>query len=196
MFTVVLYGIFLVIQTGRHKGFFVEPRPDAVGTAAAGTRQQRHDSPGHAIGGYTLLLIITMLPIVLLAKQLAKLIDHGIGVLGAPPALGGVLIALIVFTPEAIVALKAALANQLQQSINLFLGASASTIGLTVPAILGVGLATGTPMVLGLDPIGMTLLALTLVLSTLTFSGPRTTVLEGAVHLVVFFVYIVLIFSP
>jgi Ca2+/H+ antiporter len=91
--------------------------------------------------------------------------DHGIVVLGAPPALGGVLIALIVITPEAIVALRAALANQLQQSINLSLGASASTIGLTVPAILGVGLVTGKAMVPGLDPTGMTLLALTLVLS-------------------------------
>ena len=116
--------------------------------------------------------------------------------LGAPPALGGVLIALIVFTPEGIATLRAALNNQLQRSINLSLGASASTIGLTVPAILCIGLATGKTMVLGLDPTGMTLLALTLVLSTLTFSGPRTTVLEGTVHLVVFLVYIVLIFSP
>jgi Ca2+:H+ antiporter len=195
-FAIALYGIFLVIQTGRHRGFFVESRSDAVAAAVASTRQERHDSAGRAIGKHTLLIVITMLPIVLLAKQLAKLIDHGIVVLGAPPALGGVLIALIVFAPEAIVALKAALANQLQQSINLCLGASASTIGLTVPAILGVGLVTGNTMVLGLDPTGMTLLALTLVLSTLTFSGPRTTVLDGTVHLVVFFVYIILIFSP
>ena len=194
-FTLVLYGIFLLIQTGRHRGFFVESGSDAVATAAS-TRHERHALAGRAIGSHTLFLIVTMLPIVLLAKQLAKLIDHGIDVLGAPPALGGVLIALIVFTPEAIAALRAALDNQLQRSINLCLGASASTIGLTVPAILGVGLATGKIMVLGLDPSGVTLLALTLVLSALTFSGPRTTVLEGTVHLVVFLVYIVLIFSP
>jgi Ca2+:H+ antiporter len=137
-----------------------------------------------------------MLPIVLLAKQLAKLIDYGIAVLGAPPTLGGVLIALIVFTPEAITTLRAALNNQLQRAINMCLGASVSTIGLTVPVILCIGLATGKTMVLGLDLTGMTLLAVTLVLSILTFSGPRTTVLEGAVHLVVFLVYIVLIFSP
>ncbi len=195
LFTVVLYGIFLVIQTGRHRGFFVEPHPGTQ-MVAASKRHGRHDSATRAIGGHTLLLVITMLPIVLLAKKLATLIDHGIVVLGAPPALGGVLIALIVFTPEAVVALRAASDNQLQQSINLCLGASTSTIGLTVPAILGVGLVTGKTMVLGLDPTGMTLLALTLVLSMLTFSGPRTTVLEGTVHLVVFLVYIVLIFSP
>ncbi len=195
LFTVVLYGIFLVILTGRHRGFFVESGPGTQ-MVAASKRHGRHDSAARAIGGHTLLLVITMLPIVLLAKQLAKLIDHGIVVLGAPPALGGVLIALIVFAPEAVTALRAASENQLQRSINLCLGASASTIGLTVPAILGVDLVTGKAMVLGLDPTGMTLLALTLVLSMLTFSGPRTTVLEGTVHLVVFLVYIVLIFSP
>jgi Ca2+:H+ antiporter len=195
-FTVLLYGIFLVIQTGRHRGFFIEPQHDAAPVATARTPHESRGSSVGVLGRHTLLLVITMLPIVLLAKQLAKLIDYGIAVVGAPPALGGVLIALIVFTPEAITTLRAALNNQLQQSINLSLGASASTIGLTVPAILCIGLATCKTMVLGLDPTGMTLLALTLVLSTLTFSGPRTTVLEGTVHLVVFLVYIILIFSP
>jgi Ca2+:H+ antiporter len=196
LFTVLLYGIFLAIQTGRHRGFFVEPHNDTESVATVSTPQERRAVSFGVLGRHTLLLVITILPIVLLAKQLAKLIDYGIAVLGAPPALGGVLIALIIFTPEGIATLRAALNNQLQRSINLSLGASASTIGLTVPAILCIGLATGKTMVLGLDPTGMTLLALTLVLSTLTFSGLRTTVLEGAVHLVVFLVYIVLIFSP
>jgi Ca2+:H+ antiporter len=190
-FTVLLYGIFLAIQTGRHRGFFMEPFSDAGPEKA----QQAAGAQG-SVASHTLLLVGTMLPVVLLSKQLAVLLDHGIAVLGAPAALGGVLIAIVVFTPEAITALRAALANQLQRSINLCLGASASTIGLTLPAILGIGLVTGKPMILGLDATGTTLLGLTLVMSTLTFSGPRTTVLEGAVHLVVFLVYIVLIFSP
>jgi len=122
--------------------------------------------------------------------------DQGIEALGAPAALGGVLVGIVVFAPEGIAALRAALANQLQRSINLCLGASASTIGLTVPAILSIGMLTGRPVILGLDAAGMTLLALTLLMSSLTFSGPRTTVLEGSVHLVLFLVYIVLIFSP
>lgn len=194
--TILLYGIFLAIQTGRHRKFFVEPgsagREAETASESSGSRRAGIGE----IAWHTLLLVITILPIVLLAKPLAKLIDHGIAVLGAPAALGGVLIALIVFAPEAITALRAALDNQLQRSINLCLGASASTIGLTVPAILGIGIVTGKPMILGLDPTGMVLLVLTLLLSTLTFSGPRTTVLEGSVHLVVFLVYIVLIFSP
>ena len=107
------------------------------------------------------------------------------------------LIALIVFTPEGLSALRAALANQLQRAVNLCLGAALSTIGLTVPAVLATAWFTGRPVVLGIDPASMVLLAITLVLSVLTFGGsPTTTVLEGAVHLVVFLVYVVLIFSP
>ena len=142
------------------------------------------------------LLVVTMLPIVLLAKSLAKLVDRGVAVLGAPAALGGMLIAMIVLAPEGVSALRAAIDNQLQRSINLSLGAALSTIGLSVPAVLGIGLITGQPVVLGVDPAGMVLLAVTLLVSTVTFSGSPTTVLEGAVHLVLFFVYVVLLFSP
>ena len=122
-----------------------------------------------------------ILPIVLLAKQLAKLVDHGIAVLHAPPAIGGVLIALIVFTPEAMSALRAALDNQLQRAVNLCLGAVSSTIGLTVPAVLVIGLITGQSVILGLAPASIVLLGVTLVLCTITFCGPPTTILEGAV---------------
>ena len=113
-----------------------------------------------------------------------------------PLALGGLLIAMIIFTPEGVSALKAAYRNELQRTVNLCLGACLLTVGLTVPAVLMIGLVTGEDVVLGLDGTGIVLLALTLVLSLLTFSGPRTTVLEGAVHVVVFLVFLVLIFSP
>ncbi|MGJ7508381.1 calcium:proton antiporter [Variovorax sp. GT1P44] len=195
LFTILLYGIFLLIQTRRHRGFFTEARAERIAHGPTPASAKR-SAAGAAIVRHTVLLLITLLPIVLLSGRLATLIDHGTAALGAPPALGGVLIAVIVFAPEGITALVAARANQLQRSINVCLGAAASTIGLTVPAILVIGLVTGKTMILGLDPTGITLLALTLILSTLTFSGPRTTVLEGAVHLVVFFVYVVLIFSP
>jgi Ca2+:H+ antiporter len=196
LFTILLYGVFLGVQTVRHRSFFDLPQSAEVPVSTA------HDAPDHtkpslrAVGLHTLLLIITVLPIVLLAKQLAKLIDHGIAVLGAPPALGGVLIALIVFAPEGMSALRAALANHLQRAVNLCLGAALSTIGLTVPAVLGIALIADQPVILGLNPAELTLLAVTLAVSMLTFSVSRTTVLEGAVHLVLFFVYIVLIFSP
>ncbi|AWN39676.1 calcium:proton antiporter [Methylobacterium durans] len=189
VFTVALYAVFLLIQTGRHRDFFMD--------AAARKETEATERPGAGpILRHTFLLLANILPIVLLSKSLAAILDHGIAALGAPSALGGVLIAAIVFTPEAISALKAVARNELQRAINLCLGAATSTIGLTVPAILAVGLLTGQTVVLGLKPTEMTLLTITLILSTLTFSGLRTTVLEGAVHLIVFFVYLVLIFSP
>jgi Ca2+:H+ antiporter len=196
LFTVLLYGVFLAVQTIRHRSFFVEPQP-AEGTVGASHDILEPKAPSLVrVAWVTFFLILTVLPIVLLAKELAKPLDHGIAVLGAPVALGGILIALIVFTPEGMSALRAALDNQLQRAVNLCLGAALSTIGLTVPAVLGIGLITEQPVVLGLAPAEVTLLALTLVLSTITFSGAHTTVLQGAVHLVLFFVYLVLVFSP
>jgi Ca2+:H+ antiporter len=191
IFTVALYGVFLLIQTGRHSDFFKD-----AGAAKAAEAEARPPLERGAILRHFVLLIANILPIVLLSKSLATILDHGIAALGAPSALGGVLIAAIVFTPEAISALKAIARNELQRAINLCLGAATSTVGLTVPAILAVGLITGQTVVLGLKPTEMALLTVTLILSTLTFSGLRTTVLEGAFHLILFFVYLVLIFSP
>lgn len=199
IFTILLYMVFLAIQTGRHQAFFQNPAaPDAEPSAVSGTHGGHDSVPASAgeIAKETALLVLNILPIVLLSKSLTALIDHGIGVTGAPAALTGVLIASVVFTPEGISALKAAYANDLQRAVNLCLGAFVSTIGLTLPAVLMIGLITGQPVVLGLEPSHTALLALTLGLSALTFSGPRTTVLEGAVHLTIFFVYVTLLFSP
>lgn len=192
--TVVLYGIFLLLQTGRHSDFFldfVKPGADAPEARAA------HPDAGRgAILRHAGLLLVSLLPIVLLSKSLAAILDHGIKALGAPSALGGVIIAAIVFTPEGISAVKAIRRDQLQRAINLCLGAVTSTVGLTVPAVLAIGLISGQRVVLGLAPAEMAVLAMTLLLSVITFSRQGTTVLEGAVHLVVFFAYLTLIFSP
>ena len=185
--TLVLYAIFIVIQTGRHRDLFVHgPTED-------------HDVPdatAREIGKWVAMVVGGALPIVLLSKKLDKVVDTGIEAVGAPAMLSGVLIAMIVFTPEGVSALKAAYANQLQRTVNLCLGACLSTLGLTLPAVLIIGLVTGETVILGLDPTGIVLVFLTLLLSMVTFSGPRTTVLEGAVHLLVFFVFVVLVFSP
>ena len=196
LFTLLLYAVFLAVQTVRHRNFFVEPSLGVTSGESLESNPVRAQSTGRDVGRHTLLLIFLILPIVLLAKQLAKLLDYGITMLHAPPAIGGVLIALIIFTPEGVSALRAALENQLQRAVNLCLGSIASTIGLTVPAVVAIGLVTGQPVVLGIDNASTVLLATTLILSVITFCGPRTTVLEGTVHLVIFGVYIVLIFSP
>lgn len=193
IFTLLLYAIFLFVQTGRHRTFFLDPEFEP---GALLERAEEPGARGRAVLRHSALLIGSLVPIVLLSKTLAAVLEHGLLAASLPAALGGVLIALIVLAPEGITALRAVSANQLQRGINLCLGAAASTIGLTVPAIVAVGVATGGTVVLGLDPAEMILLAMTLILCTLTFSGVRTTILEGAMHLVVFFVYLTLIFSP
>ncbi len=190
LFTIVLYALFLWLQTGRHRGFFADEAVDASAGAAP------HVSGGDSTIGNVVMLLANILPIVILSKSIAKLLDLGIVALGAPAALGGILIAVIVFMPEGISALRAVAANQLTRAINLCLGAAASTLGLTVPAVLLIGLLTGQTVVLGVSPANTVLLAVTLMLSTLTFSGGRTTMLEGAVHLTMFLVFVVLVFSP
>jgi Ca2+:H+ antiporter len=147
LLTVLLYGVFLAIQTTRHPSFFAPPRATEATTEAVDATRQGYVVA--VIARHTLLLVVTVLPIVLLSKQLAKLVDHGIGELNAPAPLGGVLIALIVFTPEGVSALRAAVANQLQRAVNLCMGAVSSTIGLTVPAVLGIGLVTNQRVVFG-----------------------------------------------
>jgi Ca2+:H+ antiporter len=203
LFTIALYSAFLVLQTGRHRSFFQEPTHEqaplprtAMPDTDISEDDHGHDDPGGATVTHVALLLANILPIVILSKSLAAVLDFGIIKLGAPVALGGILIAMVVFTPECIAALRAISANQLQRAINLCLGAAASTLGLTVPAVLAIGLLTGQEIVLGLSGTNMVILAMTLLLSTLTFTGTRTTMLEGAVHLSVFFVFLVLVFSP
>jgi Ca2+:H+ antiporter len=194
--TIGLYGLFLWLQTGRHQGYFVAPRSDTD----ANVPEEPPAPPRRARKGemalHLVMLLVNILPIVILSKSLAKVLDYGIAATGAPHALGGVIIAMLVFTPEGISALIAIRRDQLTRAINLCLGGAASTVGLTVPAVLAIGLFTGKPVVLGLPPASIVLLASTLVLSTLTFSGWRTTMLEGAVHLSMFAVFLVLVFSP
>lgn len=195
IFTVALYGAFLALQTGRHSMFFREPDEEGK-PAAHSDAEAASPSSAREILPRIGLLLANILPIVILSKSLAAVLDFGIAKLGAPVALGGILIAMVVFTPECIAALRAITSNQLQRAVNLCLGAAASTLGMTVPAVLLIGVFTGQPVVLGLSATNMVIAAMTLLLSTLTFTGTRTTMLEGAVHLAVFFVFLVLVFSP
>ena len=132
---------------------------------------------------------------VILAKQLAKPLEFGTRVLGAPEVLSGFLVAILILAPEAMSAIKAAKRNQLQRSINILLGSVLATIGLTIPAVLIIGLVTGNTIILGLSPVNAVLLILLLSVSTITFSNSRTNVLLGAVHLLIFSAYIMLMFE-
>lgn len=187
--SLALYGVFLGIQTLRHRDYFVAPGSAAEPEAGA------HAPSGLPLGAHFLLLAAYVLPIVLLAKQIALPVDYGISVLRAPPALGGLLVAVLILSPESLAAFRAARANRLQRSINLALGTALTSISLTIPAVLLIGFLTGQTIVLGLGAVDSLLLVLTLAVSLITFALERTNVLLGAVHLVLFLSYLMLIFE-
>jgi Ca2+:H+ antiporter len=187
LMSVGLYAVFLAIQTMRHRHYFLDhgeseekapPIADLRPAAYHGT-----------------LLLLYIVPIVLLSKKIAVPIDYGVSVLGAPEALVGLLVAILILSPESLSAIRAALANQLQRSINLLLGSVLASISLTIPAVLAIALLTDRSVVLALAPIDVILLLLTLAISTLTFASGRTNILLGAVHLLLFCAYLVLIFD-
>lgn len=193
LMSVGLWGVFLAIQTMRHRSFFLQPE---ISEKEGEDADHGHgDLVVRSLAYHAVLLPLTMLPIVLLSKKMAALVDHGIATLGAPQALGGFLIAILVLSPEGLAAIKAALANQLQRTMNIALGSSLATIGLTIPAVLSIGLVTGKPVELGLENAEAYLLLITLLVSVVNFSSERTNVLQGFVHLILFLTYIVLIFD-
>lgn len=190
-----LYAVFLAVQTVRHRSYFDHPEPGLAAEAGG-------EHPGvHPAGGgpgklaHSVLLIAYLVPVVLLAESISIPVEHSLTNLHLPSALGGFVIAALVLSPEAMGAIRAAMKNQLQRSINIFLGSVAATIGMTIPAILAISVIQHEPLVLGLDTANAVLLALTMAVSMITYSSGRTNVLLGAVHLVLFLTYLMLIFD-
>ena len=180
-----LYVIFLLVQTGSQAAYFLSPT----------NTTQHHDDPPYPTIIHTILLVLTMIPVVFLAKNLGKLVDHGIHTLNAPPALGGFLVAILVLSPEGLSALRAARNNRLQRTINILLGSATSTIGMTVPVVLAIGFFSGRTLELGLEPTDIAMLTLTLFTSVITLGTGKTTLLQGVVHLILFAAYVMLIFD-
>ena len=186
--TVILYGVFLYTQAIRHRSYFIS---EAAGIADDGT----HASNRMLVLSIVLLLV-SLLAVVLLAKKFSLVVDFATASIGAPPAFAGVLVALLILLPESLAAIAAARKNDLQKSINLALGSSLATIGLTIPAVAVAAYALDKQLVLGLNPQEMVLLVLTFVLSMLTFGTGRTNILFGLVHVVVFAVFVFLVLVP
>ena len=187
--SLVLYGIFVFVQTGRHRDFFLPEE---------GESEEAHAVPPPAwIALLSLvLLLVSLVAVVGLAKVLAPTIEKLVAAAGMPQSVVGIAIALIVLMPETWAAVRAALRNRMQISFNLALGSALATIGLTIPAVAVTSIALGMPLALGLPPKEIALLALSLFLSSMTLSGGRATVLQGAVHLVVFAVFLFLAMVP
>ncbi len=185
--TLLLYGAFLYIQTVRHRDYFVTPAAAHAGDFPPSWRRLTLS------GG---LLVIALVAVVLISKKFAVVVELGRLAVGAPPQVTGLIVAILILLPEAIAAVAAARSDALQTSLNLALGSALATIGMTFPAAAIVSLYLGMPLVLGLEPSGMVLLALTMLVSTITFATGRTHVLHGLVHLVIFATFLFLAFQP
>jgi Ca2+:H+ antiporter len=168
--TLLLYGVFLYTQTIRHRDYFVGE--------TAGLTEDGPPIPPRVLAMSVVLLLISLLAVVLLAKKFSLVVDAAIAAIGAPAAIA------------------AARHNDLQKSINLALGSSLATIGLTIPSVAAVVYLLDKKLVLGLSAQDMVLLLLTFVLSMLTFGTGRTNVLFGLVHMVVFAVFVFMVFVP
>lgn len=184
-----LYLMFVLVQTVRHREYFL---PDA------GALDETHvERPTNVMSAVALLfLIVALIGVVLLAKGLSATVETAVLDAGLPLAIVGVVIAALVLAPEGLAAYRAASSNRLQTSLNLALGSALATIGLTIPSVAIVSLVLDLPLALGIGPKGITLLILSLFTITLSLGTGRTTILGGAVHLVIFAAYLFITIVP
>jgi len=186
--TVLLYAVFLYTQMIRHRDYFVSGANETAEHGAALSDRMLAIS--------IVLLLVALLSVVLLAKKFSLVVDVVTAKIGAPPAFAGVVVALLILLPESVAAVSAARKNDLQKSINLALGSSIATIGLTVPAVAVAAYMLDKELVLGLSNQHMLILLLTFMVSMLTFGTGRTNILFGLVHMVVFALFVFMVFVP
>ncbi|RYY72175.1 MAG: ionic transporter y4hA [Chitinophagaceae bacterium] len=186
--SLILYAVFVLVQTQRHREYFLP--------ANAG-EDEHAEIPSRKVTLLSLLLlIISLAMVVMLAKKLSPTIEGLLVDMGAPQSLLGVIIALVILLPEGMAALKAAKQNRLQTSLNLALGSALASIGLTIPAVAIVSIYADLPVTLGIDAKSTLLLVLSLFSVSLSFNTGRTTIMQGVVLMVLFAVYIFTIIVP
>ena len=188
--SLVLWAAFVFVQTVRHRDYFLPP--------ADAANEDVHALPPTVAQAWASfgLLIVSLVSVVGLAKQLSPTIEAGVAAMGAPKAVIGIAIALLVLLPETWAAVRAARADRLQTSMNLALGSALASIGLTIPAVVLASVLLDLPLVLGLAPKDIVLLTLTFLVSTITLATGRTNVMQGAVHLVLFAAFLFLALVP
>lgn len=189
--TLVLYAAFTLVQTVRHRDYFLPPP------------EHRADEDLHAEPPTTratlisfIILLVALVVVVLSTKKISPVFESWLMVAGAPKSVVGIAIAGLVLLPECIAAVRAAAANRLQTSMNLAMGSALASIGLTIPTVAIVALILDWPLALGLDEKSTVLLMLTLFVSVFSLGTGRTTLLHGVVHLVLFATYLFLSIVP
>ncbi|MFL5284258.1 MAG: calcium:proton antiporter [Rhodopila sp.] len=188
----VLYALFVFVQTVRHRDYFLDALPDGEVVDGHGKRP-----PAAVTAVSAVFLPIALASVVFLAKILSHPLEDAVSAAGLPRAVVGVVIALILMLPEGLASVRAAMANRLQNALNLALGSAIASIGLTIPTVAAVSIIWGPrQLALGLNEGNMVLLLLSLFMAGQTLSTGRTTVLQGGVHLVVFAMFLMIAASP
>jgi Ca2+:H+ antiporter len=185
-----LWAIFTFIQTVRHRDYFIPV------TGAANPEMHAEPPPAREAWASFGLLLVSLVAVVGLAKMLSPTIEHAVEAANAPRTVVGIVIATLVLLPETWAAVRAARADRLQSSMNLAVGSALACIGLTVPVVVLASIAFGLPLVLGLKPKDMAMLAVTFLVSAVTLGTGRTYLMQGAVHLVLFAAFLFLAFVP
>ena len=188
--SLMLWAVSVFVQTVRHRDYFLP--------VAGAEDENTHASPpsnGQAWASFGLLLL-SLVAVVGLAKVLSPTIERAVVAAGAPEAVIGIAIAMLVLLPETWSAVRAARADRLQTSINLSLGSALATIGLTIPVVAIASVVFHIPMTLGLEPTGIVMLTLSFLVGAITLGTGRTSMMQGAVHLVIFAAYLFLSFVP
>jgi Ca2+:H+ antiporter len=188
--SLLLYAIFLLIQTLRHRGHFLDVKETAT------KHSPHHLARIRSTGFHALMMLLYLAAVIFLAEKFAVPLDNSIEQFHMPQAFGGAVIAALVLSPEGLGGITASLHNQLQRSINILFGSVLATIGLTIPAVLMIGLLTKHWVSLGVQGGNLPLLLLTLAVSVVTFTSRKTNVLQGCIHLLLFAVFVLLIFAP
>jgi Ca2+:H+ antiporter len=189
--SLVVWALFVFVQTVRHRDYFL---PDAHHDADA---EGHAVPPSNAIAWASFgLLLVSLVGVVGLAKALSPSIEAALAQANAPKAVIGIVIAALVLLPETWAAIRQARANRLQISMNLAIGSALASIGLTIPVVVAAALWLDLPLELGLAPKDIVLLVLSFVVGTITLGTGRTTLMQGAVHLVIFAVFVFLAFVP
>jgi Ca2+:H+ antiporter len=186
----VLYGLFVVLQTGRHRDYFLPVMADGV--------VEQHAAPPSTRAAVTslLLLLVALVDVVGDAKLVSPTIEGAVSAAGLPVSVVGVIIALLILLPETVAAVRAAQQGRMQISLNLAFGSAMASIGLTIPTIAVVSIWLPGPLHLGLDATHIVLLALTCLVAVLTVVPGRATLLQAGVHLALLAAYLLLAVSP
>ncbi|MFC7346477.1 calcium:proton antiporter [Chryseobacterium zhengzhouense] len=184
----VIYGVFLMVQTVRHRNYFIVPDEESG---------EEHYTPNKTQAIFSFFfLVICLIIVVLMAKGLSKTIEDMVQSVGAPKSLVGVIIAAVILLPEGLAAIRAARNNQIQSSLNLALGSALASIGLSIPAVSVVCIMYDIPLVLGLDKKDIILLTLSVFIVMLSLSRGKTNILYGTVLLVNLAAYIFTVIVP